>query len=146
MSHSNQRTNRRKSAQAEVACADLAPKGAIQIGAASHSEAQISALNRRKSAHIIPVATIQHTIANYFGLSVMLLLSDSHVRQISRPRQIAMFLARRLTSRTYPELGRLFGARHHTTVMHGCRRVRDLMARDPRFAAEVEVLARELAL
>ena len=63
---------------------------------------------------------------------------------VARPRQIAMYLAKQLTSRSLPEIGRKFGNRDHTTVMHAVSRVGELMERDGSFAEDVELLRRLL--
>jgi chromosomal replication initiator protein len=66
--------------------------------------------------------------------------SPNRSRSIVRPRQIAMFLARLLTPRSYPEIGRRFGNRDHTTVMHAVETIQRLTSMDPTFAEEVEQL------
>jgi chromosomal replication initiator protein len=70
--------------------------------------------------------------------------SARRARAVARPRQIAMFLAKQLTSRSLPEIGRKFGNRDHTTVMHACSRVAELMQKDPALAEDVELLRRML--
>jgi chromosomal replication initiator protein len=65
-------------------------------------------------------------------------------RAIARPRQVAMYLAKQLTSRSLPEIGRKFGNRDHTTVMHAVSRVGELMGHDSAFAEDVELLRRLL--
>ena len=70
--------------------------------------------------------------------------SARRARAIARPRQVAMYLAKQLTSRSLPEIGRKFGNRDHTTVMHAVSRIAELMAADPAFAEDVELLRRML--
>ena len=65
-------------------------------------------------------------------------------RTVARPRQIAMYLSKQLTSRSLPEIGRAFGGRYHTTVIHAVRKVEELMKADPAFAEDVELLTRML--
>jgi len=65
-------------------------------------------------------------------------------RAIARPRQVAMYLAKQLTSRSLPEIGRKFGGRDHTTVMHAVRKVDELCALDSAFSEDVELLRRML--
>jgi len=65
-------------------------------------------------------------------------------RTIARPRQIAMYLSKQLTSRSLPEIGRRFGGRDHTTVMHGVRRIDELKAVDNQIAEDLELLRRSL--
>jgi chromosomal replication initiator protein len=66
--------------------------------------------------------------------------SARRARAVARPRQVAMFLAKQLTSRSLPEIGKKFGNRDHTTVMHAITRVQELMERDADFAENVELL------
>jgi chromosomal replication initiator protein len=70
--------------------------------------------------------------------------SARRARSVARPRQIAMYLAKQLTSRSLPEIGRKFGGRDHTTVMHAVRKVEELNAKDSAFAEDVELLRRML--
>jgi chromosomal replication initiator protein len=70
--------------------------------------------------------------------------SARRARAVARPRQVAMYLAKQLTSRSLPEIGRRFGNRDHTTVMHAVKTVSDLMARDAGFAEDVELMRRML--
>jgi hypothetical protein len=83
------------------------------------------------------IEVIQQHIAFHFGLDPATMKSALRAREFARPRQVAMFLARELTRRSLPEIGRQFGGRDHTTVLHACRRVSELMAEDASFAAEV---------
>ncbi len=70
--------------------------------------------------------------------------SARRARAVARPRQVAMFLAKQLTSRSLPEIGRKFGNRDHTTVMHAVARVAELMQKDAAFAEDVDMLRRLL--
>lgn len=70
--------------------------------------------------------------------------SSRRARNVARPRQVAMYLAKQLTARSLPEIGRKFGGRDHTTVMHAVKKVDELIAEDPSFAQDVEVLRRTL--
>jgi chromosomal replication initiator protein len=70
--------------------------------------------------------------------------SARRARNVARPRQVAMYLAKQLTSRSLPEIGRRFGNRDHTTVMHAVSRVAELMQADGSFAEDVELLRRML--
>lgn len=69
-------------------------------------------------AHRITIDSVQRAVAEQFGLSVGQLSEKCHSRPVVIPRQIAMYLARQLTGDSFPQLGRCFGGRHHTTVMH----------------------------
>jgi chromosomal replication initiator protein len=66
------------------------------------------------------------------------------VRTIARPRQIAMYLAKQLTPRSLPEIGRRFGGRDHTTIMHGVRKIEELMATDSQMSDDLQMLRRQL--
>jgi chromosomal replication initiator protein len=73
------------------------------------------------------------------------MFSARRARQIARPRQIAMFLAKNLTSLSYPEIGRNFGNRDHTTIMHAVRKIEELMETDAALADDVSLLKSILA-
>jgi hypothetical protein len=73
------------------------------------------------------VALIQETVAAFYGLSVGVLTGPRRTREVVLPRQVAMFLVRELTVTSLPATGRAFGGKDHTTVLHACRRVRDLI-------------------
>jgi chromosomal replication initiator protein len=79
---------------------------------------------------LVTIENIQRTVADYYKLRVSDLLSSSRLRLISRPRQIAMTLAKELTSHSLPEIGEAFGGRDHTTVLHACRKVEELKKND----------------
>src|SRR5512132_2632792 len=82
------------------------------------------------------VATIeqmQKTVATAYKLSVDQLVSKNNARQFSFPRQIAMYLCKKLTKHSYPEIGRAFGGKHHTTVMHSVTKVESQRGRDSSF-------------
>jgi chromosomal replication initiator protein len=88
----------------------------------------------------VTIEEIKKKVAEHFGLKVADLESPNRARAIVRPRQIAMFLARLLTPRSYPEIGRRFGNRDHTTVMHAVETIQRLAGNEPNFAEEVEQL------
>jgi len=91
------------------------------------------------------IPDIQSAVADTFGLTVLDLLSRRRARAVSRPRQVAMWLCRHTTLHSLPEIGRAFGDRDHTTVMHAISRVDELMAADPVFAARVRQSMGEVA-
>jgi hypothetical protein len=96
---------------------------------------------------IVSVDLIQMFTADAFGIPVSAMRDAKRHRAIARPRQVAMYLARELTTRSLPEIGRNFGGRDHTTVLHACRRIRELMAGDASFRDTVlNVRARVSAL
>ena len=88
----------------------------------------------------VTIEEIKKKTAEHFGLKVADLESPNRSRSIVRPRQIAMHLARQLTPRSYPEIGRRFGNRDHTTVMHAVETIQRMSGLDPAFAEEVERL------
>jgi chromosomal replication initiator protein len=70
--------------------------------------------------------------------------SSRRSRIVARPRQVAMYLSKQLTAHSLPEIGRKFGGRDHTTVMHACRRIEELLASDRALGEDVELLRRML--
>ncbi|HFQ15772.1 MAG TPA: chromosomal replication initiator protein DnaA [Rhodobacteraceae bacterium] len=98
----------------------------------------------RASDRKVTVEEIQRKVSEHYGIRLSDLLGPRRVRSIARPRQVAMFLAKNLTSRSLPEIGRRFGNRDHTTVMHGVRRIEELKAVDSQLAEDVELLRRAL--
>jgi chromosomal replication initiator protein len=80
---------------------------------------------------LVTIENIQRTVADYYKITIGELLSNSRLRVLSRPRQIAMALTKELTALSLPEIGEAFGGRDHTTVLHACRRVRELQHSDP---------------
>jgi chromosomal replication initiator protein len=93
---------------------------------------------------LVTVENIQKTVAEYFKIRVADLLSKRRSRSIARPRQIAMALAKELTSHSLPEIGDGFGGRDHTTVLHACRRVKALRDSETRVAEDYNNLLRTL--
>ena len=92
----------------------------------------------------ITVDEIQKTVADHFNLKQADLLSERRTRSVARPRQIAMYLCKQNTTRSYPDIGRRFGGRDHTTVLHGVRKIEELMPKDDQIARDVEALTRKL--
>jgi chromosomal replication initiator protein len=85
---------------------------------------------------------IQRVVARHYNVSKADLLSSRRTRTIVRPRQIAMYLAKVLTPRSLPEIGRRFGGRDHTTVLHAVRKIEELISGDHTLADEIELLKR----
>jgi chromosomal replication initiator protein len=81
---------------------------------------------------LITIENIQKTVADYYKIRITDLLSNSRLRPISRPRQVAMALAKELTNSSLPEIGEAFGGRDHTTVLHACRKIKELQQNDER--------------
>ncbi len=92
----------------------------------------------------IKIDDILKIVSKHFGVNRSDLLSNRRNRSVVRPRQIGMYLAKKLTSRSLPEIGRRFGNRDHTTVLHAIRKVEQLMADDSGLKEEVELLKRML--
>jgi len=92
----------------------------------------------------VTIDEIQKRVAEHYNIRVADMHSARRARAVARPRQVAMYLAKQLTARSLPEIGRKFGGRDHTTVMHAVRKVEELCATDPSFAEDVELLRRML--
>jgi len=92
----------------------------------------------------VTIEEIQKRVAEHFNIRVADMHSARRARAVARPRQVAMYLAKQLTSRSLPEIGRKFGGRDHTTVMHAVKKVESLCATDAPFAEDVELLRRML--
>jgi chromosomal replication initiator protein len=92
----------------------------------------------------VTIEEIQRRVAEHWNLRLTDMSSARRARAVARPRQVAMYLAKQLTSRSLPEIGRKFGNRDHTTVMHAVARVGELMERDAGFAEDVELLRKML--
>jgi chromosomal replication initiator protein len=130
----------------EGAVNTLAATAGQRLGSLSLDEASVllgSAL-RGGPERRITVDEIQKVTAEHFGLKQADLLCERRTRAIARPRQIAMYLCKQHTTRSYPDIGRRFGGRDHTTVLHGVRRIEELMPQDEQMARDVETLSRKL--
>ncbi|MGX9966334.1 chromosomal replication initiator protein DnaA [Roseomonas sp. F4] len=92
----------------------------------------------------VTIEEIQKRVAEHYNIRLTDMSSPRRARAVARPRQVAMYLAKQLTSRSLPEIGRRFGGRDHTTVMHAVSRVAELMQADSAFAEDVELLRRML--
>lgn len=92
----------------------------------------------------VTIDEIQKRVAEHYNIKLADMASPRRARAVARPRQVAMFLCKQLTSRSLPEIGRKFGGRDHTTVMHAVRKVEELRTTDPAFAEDVELLRRVL--
>jgi chromosomal replication initiator protein len=98
----------------------------------------------RAQQQAISIENIQKTVADYYQLRLGEMTSKRRTRSIARPRQMAMALAKELTEHSLPEIGDKFGGRDHTTVLHGCSRVRELIAADGKLREDWEKLIRKL--
>jgi chromosomal replication initiator protein len=96
-------------------------------------------------AKLVTIENIQKTVADYYKVRVADLLSKRRSRSVARPRQVAMALAKELTSHSLPEIGDAFGGRDHTTVLHACKRIKELRGEETRMAEDYSNLLRTLA-
>lgn len=97
-------------------------------------------IGQRRAGRKTSIEDIQRRTAEFYKLELRDLHSPQRSRRVARPRQVAMYLARELTERSLPEIGRRFGGRDHTTVLHACRRIAALCAEDPILKQEVDFL------
>ena len=98
----------------------------------------------READRKVTIEEIQRKVSEHYNIRLSDIIGPRRVRTIARPRQVAMYLAKQLTSRSLPEIGRRFGGRDHTTVMHGVRKIEELKAHDSQIAEDVELLRRAL--
>ncbi len=98
----------------------------------------------RANARKVTVEEIQRRVADYYDIKHQDMLSPRRARMVARPRQVAMYLAKQLTTRSLPDIGRRFGGRDHTTVMHAVRKIEELRRSDPMIDEAVENLRRLL--
>lgn len=92
----------------------------------------------------VGIDNIQRTVAEYYSIKVPDLLSKRRSRSVARPRQVAMALAKELTNHSYPEIGDAFGGRDHTTVLHACRKVKELQEENAEIREDYKSLLRAL--
>ena len=93
---------------------------------------------------LVTIDNIKKTVAEYYKIRVADLLSKRRSRSITRPRQIAMALSKELTNHSLPEIGDAFGGRDHTTVLHACRKIRELRETELRVSEDYRNLLRTL--
>ena len=98
----------------------------------------------RASDRRTTIDQIQKKVAEHFNVKISDMHSARRSRTIARPRQIAMFLAKNLTTRSLPEIGRKFGGRDHTTVIHAIKKVKELVKNDSSLSEDIEILTRSL--
>ena len=109
---------------------------AITVAAAKEALRDLLAVLNRQ----ISIDNIQKTVADYYKIKVSEMYSKKRVRSLARPRQVAMALAKELTPMSLPEIGEAFGGRDHTTVLHACRKVRELVEADQMIARDHSLL------
>ncbi|MFN3274683.1 MAG: chromosomal replication initiator protein DnaA [Paracoccus sp. (in: a-proteobacteria)] len=112
----------------------------ISLEVAQECLADILRTNDRK----VSIDDIQRKVAEHYNIRLADLIGPKRARNVARPRQIAMYLSKQLTSRSLPEIGRRFGGRDHTTIMHGVRKVEELINEDSGMAEDITVLKRML--
>jgi chromosomal replication initiator protein len=98
----------------------------------------------RANERYVTVEEIQRQVADYYNVRASDMHSDRRLRVVARPRQVAMYLSKKLTSKSLPEIGRKFGGRDHTTVMHAVKRIEELHNEDPSIRKDLEMLERLL--
>jgi chromosomal replication initiator protein len=98
----------------------------------------------RESERKITVEEIQRKVSDHYNIRLSDMIGPKRLRSFARPRQVAMYLCKQMTTRSLPEIGRRFGGRDHTTVMHGVRRIEELKQSDVQIAEDVELLSRAL--
>jgi chromosomal replication initiator protein len=98
----------------------------------------------RANERRVTIDEIQKRVAEHFNVKLAEMTSSRRARVVARPRQVAMYLAKQLTARSLPEIGRKFGGRDHTTVMHAVRKIEELTTSDRALAEDVELLRRML--
>jgi chromosomal replication initiator protein len=108
------------------------------------AEREVRDLIRPQDPKRVKIEDIQRVVARQYSVSRSDLLSSRRTANVVRPRQVAMYLAKTLTLRSLPEIGRRFGGRDHTTVLHAVRKIEGLIAKDNALANEVELLKRQL--
>jgi chromosomal replication initiator protein len=108
------------------------------------AELAIKDLIRTREPKKVKIEDIQRLVANHFNVSKADILSSRRTATVVRPRQIAMYLSKSLTLRSLPEIGRRFGGRDHTTVLHAVRKIETLSGEDAGLAGEIDLLKRML--
>ena len=98
----------------------------------------------RASERKVSIEEIQRQVSEHYNIRLSDMIGPKRVRSFARPRQVAMYLCKQMTSRSLPEIGRRFGGRDHTTVMHGVRRIEELRNQDDQIAEDIEILRRTL--
>ncbi len=112
----------------------------ITLESAKEALKDLIALQNR----MVTIENIQKTVAQYFKIKIEDILSSGRSRSIARPRQVAMSLAKELTNHSLPEIGKAFGGRDHTTVIHACRKIAELRKEDSRIEEDYLTLLRTL--
>ena len=98
----------------------------------------------RASDRKITIEEIQRKVSEHYSIRLSDMIGPKRLRTIARPRQVAMYLAKQLTPRSLPEIGRRFGGRDHTTIIHGVRKIEELMSIDSQLSDDLQLLKRIL--
>lgn len=98
----------------------------------------------RASDRKVSIEEIQRKVAEHYNIRLADMVGPKRQRTVARPRQVAMYLSKTLTTRSLPEIGRRFGGRDHTTIMHGIRKIEELMATDSQLSDDLDLLRRSL--
>ncbi len=98
----------------------------------------------RSSDRKLSIEEIQRKVAEHYNIRLSDMIGPKRLRNIARPRQVAMYLSKQLTPRSLPEIGRRFGGRDHTTIMHGVRKIEELMTTDSQLSDDLQLLRRLL--
>lgn len=98
----------------------------------------------RASERKVSIEEIQRHVSEHYNIRLSDMIGPKRLRSFARPRQVAMYLCKQMTSRSLPEIGRRFGGRDHTTVMHGVRRIEELRNQDAQMTEDLEILRRAL--
>lgn len=112
----------------------------ITLEVAQECLADILRTNDRK----VSIDDIQRKVAEHYNIRLADMMGPKRARNLARPRQIAMYLSKQLTNRSLPEIGRRFGGRDHTTIMHGVRKIEELAGEDQGLAEDITMLRRQL--
>jgi chromosomal replication initiator protein len=91
------------------------------------------------------IEDIQRKVCEHYGIRLADMHSPRRARPVARPRQLAMYLCKQLTTHSLPEIGRKFGGRDHTTIIHGVRKIEELLAGDPTLRSDLESLKKAIA-
>jgi len=113
---------------------------AIDLDFVSEVLANILRANQRR----ISIDEIQTRVSEHYRIRKAEMTSARRAREVARPRQVAMYLSKQLTPRSLPEIGRRFGGRDHTTVIHAVRQIEKLRAQDPELDSDIRLLTRQL--
>jgi len=99
---------------------------------------------KEEESGVVTIQQIQKLVASTYKLTIEELISKNNARQISHPRQVAMYLCKNLTKHSYPEIGRAFGGKHHTTVMHSVEKIETLVSTDETLQRLISELSESL--